>query len=139
MAVIFWFSSRTADQSNAQSDTYVEFLAFLIKDLKMRILIVRKTAHCTEYAMLSLLLSGAWYFTKEEELPLGAVICTSMYAVSDEIHQLYVAGRSCEVVDWAIDTLGAILGALVFYAIYNKTAEIINRRKKGKNNERIGI
>ena len=35
------------------------------------------------------------------------------YAVADEFHQLFVAGRSCEVRDMCIDAAGVLCGVLV--------------------------
>mgnify|MGYP003298480280 CR=1 FL=1 len=39
-----------------------------------------------------------------------AVIMCILYAISDEVHQYYVPGRSGDVVDVLIDTVGSILG-----------------------------
>ncbi|GHV26831.1 hypothetical protein AGMMS4952_07550 [Spirochaetia bacterium] len=39
------------------------------------------------------------------------VLASSLYGVIDEVHQLYVPGRNCNVQDWIADTLGAFLGA----------------------------
>jgi VanZ family protein len=39
------------------------------------------------------------------------VLVSSLYGVIDEIHQLYVPYRDCNVWDWMADTLGAFLGA----------------------------
>lgn len=36
----------------------------------------------------------------------------SLYAITDEVHQRFVPGRSCQAADWAIDTAGAALGLL---------------------------
>jgi VanZ family protein len=36
---------------------------------------------------------------------------SSVYGIIDEIHQSFVPGRDCNVRDWLVDTLGAILGA----------------------------
>jgi VanZ family protein len=35
-----------------------------------------------------------------------------LYGGSDEIHQLFVEGRSADPVDWATDTVGALIGAI---------------------------
>ena len=52
-------------------------------------------------------------------LPIGrgwSVITTSLYGLGIEFHQLYVPGRSFDLVDWFLDTLGAI----VFLGILKK-------------------
>ena len=66
--------------------------------------ILRKLAHMTEYAILAVLLvratgSYAWAFA----LAVG-------YAVTDEVHQLFVRGRHGSPVDVAIDAVGALIG-----------------------------
>jgi VanZ family protein len=40
-------------------------------------------------------------------------VLLSVWAALDELHQLFIPGRSAEVGDWASDTLGASLGLLV--------------------------
>jgi VanZ family protein len=39
----------------------------------------------------------------------------SLYGASDEIHQYFVSGRSADVLDWAVDTLAAVLVAGVVH------------------------
>jgi VanZ family protein len=39
------------------------------------------------------------------------VAISSLYGAIDELHQLYVPGRDCNIWDWIADTLGAFLGA----------------------------
>ena len=66
--------------------------------------VLRKCAHMLEYAVLAVLL----YRALGRELP--ALALASAYAVTDELHQTFVAGRHGTPVDWAIDTAGALLG-----------------------------
>ena len=47
------------------------------------------------------------------------IICI-LYAISDEIHQLFVPGRSGQVSDVLLDTLGAFTGIMIYKLIYNK-------------------
>jgi hypothetical protein len=78
--------------------------------------ILRKIAHVTEYFILT-------YFTRRacqgsfnfgsERLFIYPATLSFLYAVSDEIHQSFVPGRTCAVGDVLIDTVG-ILG---FYLI----------------------
>lgn len=41
-----------------------------------------------------------------------AVVLASAYGITDEIHQIFVPGRMCDPLDWAVDTAGAALGAV---------------------------
>ncbi|MFH1888730.1 MAG: VanZ family protein [Candidatus Omnitrophota bacterium] len=76
-------------------------------------LILRKLAHISEYFVLVALLYRALKdtFSKLTPFYLFAISFTAsfLYAVSDEIHQLYVFGRSCSSRDLAFDTLGIII------------------------------
>lgn len=42
---------------------------------------------------------------------LGAILISSLYGVSDEYHQLFVPGRSFDVLDIAADAIGSVIGA----------------------------
>ncbi len=42
-----------------------------------------------------------------------AGVALSAWGALDELHQLFIPGRSCELIDWVCDTLGASLGLFV--------------------------
>lgn len=67
-------------------------------------------AHFGEYAVLGCLITLAF---REPRSWLWAVAMASAYGVTDELHQLFVPGRVADPLDWVIDTLGAIAGALL--------------------------
>ena len=71
-------------------------------------LVLRKCAHLTEYAILGALLARA---TRSPGL---AVLLAGLYAVTDELHQTFVEGRVGAPLDVAIDTVGALVGVLVW-------------------------
>ena len=66
--------------------------------------VLRKLAHTAEYAIL-----GALLFRATRRAP-AAVVLGSAYAVTDEFHQTFVAGRHGSPVDWLIDTAGVVIG-----------------------------
>ncbi len=86
---------------------------------------IRKTAHATEYAILGILIFGVVYDngkSKKKAMLLSWGIATC-YAATDEIHQLFVPGRSGMVTDVCIDSTGAIAGILlasVFVSFFKK-------------------
>ena len=130
MGIIFWLSSRTADESSAQSGALLEWLISLFGDNIFTDFIVRKLAHFLEFTGLSLLFNIALYQTKKRKMLITATALTSIYAVSDEVHQLFVEGRSCQISDWVIDTAGALLGTVGFLILFAIAGRII----KNKNN-----
>jgi VanZ family protein len=70
--------------------------------------VLRKLAHATEFALLTLL--WAWAIrplTPRSALP--AALIALAYAASDEYHQTFVTGRSGSPVDVAIDAAGVLL------------------------------
>jgi VanZ family protein len=70
--------------------------------------ILRKIAHVAEFAVLGALLLRA------TRRPAVAVALAGLYAISDEVHQLFVEGRHGSAVDVGIDTLGALAGVIVW-------------------------
>ena len=74
----------------------------------------RKLVHFGSYALLCALwqrlLRGAGVERRRAALLAFAV--TSLYAVSDELHQSTVAGRHGTPLDWVIDSAGAALAAV---------------------------
>ncbi len=129
MGVIFWFSSRTADESTGQSNVFVEWLINLFGESELWVFIVRKSAHCLEFTGLALLINFAMLFTRRKRSILLSTLFASLYGVTDEIHQIFVEGRSCEFRDWAIDTFGALLGALGFIILMYIITVIINKKR----------
>ena len=69
--------------------------------------VLRKLAHTAEYAVL-----GALVYRASRNVPT-AVLLSSAYAVTDEIHQTFVSGRHGSPVDWLIDTAGVLIGVTV--------------------------
>ena len=50
---------------------------------------------------------------------LISILVVSFYGATDEWHQIYTPGRTCDFFDWLADTAGAILGTFaVFAALY---------------------
>ena len=67
-------------------------------------LLLRKLAHAAEFAVLGVL------FLRAVERPVLAFLLASAYAVSDEIHQIFVPGRLGSPLDVLIDVAGVADG-----------------------------
>lgn len=82
---------------------------------------IYKLAHLIEFTVLGLLVAGA-----TRRLPSRAVwwawVIAVLFAISDEVHQAFVPGRSPLVTDVAIDSLGGLLG-IVAYGVPNSIRE----------------
>ena len=52
----------------------------------------------------------------------------TVYAVSDEVHQLFVEGRSCEVRDMLLDSAGVAAGVLLMNWLKSRDMNKSDRR-----------
>jgi VanZ family protein len=75
-----------------------------------------KLLHAIEYAVLALLCYRAFRWAagaqaREYAVAL-AIVATSLYGLTDELHQAYVPLRESSFVDWIADMTGAVIGAV---------------------------
>ncbi len=129
MGMIFWMSAQNADDSGDISRGLLKTLLSLVtpgwsemtgaqRRAKINAchILFRKLGHFSEYTVLGALLTGVlrWKHTERQPAPFFRVwipaLCALCYAVTDELHQRFVPGRSCELRDVLIDFSGALLG-----------------------------
>jgi VanZ family protein len=67
-------------------------------------------AHFMEYAVLGLLIAVSLGVRKDRIILV--ILLSSLYGVSDELHQFFVPGRVASIHDVATDFLGSAAGAL---------------------------
>ncbi len=143
MVLIFCFSAQNADESSDTSDPITEFICSvfyedfdsLSKATRIEILenisfFVRKTAHFSVYFLLgasSFLTVLTFRKITAFLRPLLSLTFCALYAFSDEIHQFYVPGRSCELRDVLIDVSGALLSTAIIMLYLRFSAKL----KKG--------
>ena len=136
MIVIFMFSNQKAVESSKLSDGLILRTVRIIEKinhkqysdeeiLKRFIYPVRKLAHVTIYFILGFLVYLYIKDLKIDNKIIISILICALYATSDEIHQLFILGRSGEVKDVLIDTLGGVLGILFL--------KILKSNKKIKN------
>jgi VanZ family protein len=131
--LIYYMSSQVARTSSGLSSLFVEpirpyapgFTEVIITTL------VRKSAHIFQYFVLGILVFNVLceYKLSSKKLVGYSILFAGLYAITDEIHQAFVPGRSAELRDVFIDTIGASLGVLMFYGI----VKFQNSRKKEPN------
>ena len=133
MVMIFLLSNEEAVKSSKKSDGLIIKSVELFtgkslsgqekeKVLKYLVFPVRKCAHLSLYLILGILVISLLreYMVINTKLVLLSLLICFLYACSDEIHQLFVPGRSGEVRDVLIDTLGACLGVSFYYLVFRK-------------------
>lgn len=81
---------------------------------------IRKAAHMCEYAILAMIFLGNFSFYKKTypKRYVFAGISAAIYAATDEIHQLFIEGRSGQVTDVCIDSIGVFLGLFGIWMIF---------------------
>ena len=125
MAVIFCFSAQDGEGSSSLSGGIVQWLVGVFvpgfHDMSASSqasltatlgLVVRKSAHAGEYALLGVLVSLAVRSHRaagRKAAMIPAAVCL-LYAAGDEFHQRFVPGRAAAVGDVLIDFAGALIG-----------------------------
>ena len=74
---------------------------------------VRKMAHATEYAIFGCLLTNLCLSLSMRKAYMWGWLMGSAYAATDEFHQLFVPGRSGQMTDVMLDSVGCLVGCLV--------------------------
>jgi VanZ family protein len=121
--VIVWgvmiFSLSTSAFSAANTAKFIDpALRWLIPGLSAAAidaghLLIRKSAHFTEYGVLFwLLIRGPMV-----ERPYLALMLCVVYALTDEGHQAFVPGRTASLYDVALDSTGALFSHFLISAI----------------------
>lgn len=142
MGFIFSMSSENAEKSSNTSGQTIRVVLSAVpgfeeqpEEVKVNIIeklqfIVRKSAHFIGYMILGILASGLilYYGNINKKYLLAFLICV-IYAISDEIHQLFVPGRSGQVRDVLIDSAGSLLGIIIVMA-FEKLLIKINKKHK---------
>ncbi len=125
MIIIFFMSHQPAKESAQISGIITEWLmklGFEEHNAGNIETIVRKSAHMLEYFGLSLCL-GMHVLARKGNLnfksALATIIFCVLYAISDEVHQLFIEGRAGQIRDVFIDSAGAAI-AVSGIVIINK-------------------
>ncbi len=118
---ISWFSTSafSAQSTNSYIDPVLRYFFGELSPATFRFAhtVIRKSAHFAEYGVLAVLLCRA--LTEPGTRPSGGLIARvitycAIYACLDELHQLFVPKRTGSPYDSMLDTVGAIVGALLF-------------------------
>ena len=144
MGLIFFFSEQSAETSDATSGRisgtvislvfpdYHSYPAERRQEIYDRVQhTVRKTAHFTEYMILGILLRlclESWLGKRGFLLPASWAGGT-LYACTDEMHQMLTKGRSALWTDVLIDSTGTLCGVLLVLLVLS------TKRKARKGTE----
>ena len=146
MAVIFSFSAQSGEQSAQLSGDTIRVISTMViphfqeqpESVQLDLIaslqfVIRKAAHFSVYLILGVLVMvalGQHTRNTKVRILLAQAICT-LYAASDEFHQLFIDGRGAQIQDVLIDSVGALTGiALVFFVGF-----VVQRRKHRKTRQ----
>ena len=143
MVAIFVLSSDDGEISSYRSNQLLVFLTenmglVLSESFIGKAYAIRKFAHFFEYFVLGIFAVNAIVKTSEavkrptmrstfHAAALSLAFC-SAYAVTDELHQLFVPGRAASGWDVLIDTAGAAVGIMIFSLVRMLLHSIRKRR-----------
>ncbi len=122
MILIFTMSSFDATESANQSNFIVNIITniFKIENIEVLSFIIRKLAHFTEYLILGFLTINMLNKNDISKKYLISILICIIYATSDEIHQIFVPGRACQIRDILINSIGSITGVYLDKLINTK-------------------
>lgn len=157
MFIIFTLSNMNGIESNVKSQTSLDEIVDYVLSITNKVgltdkhpsekskkalvekinPVMRKCAHATVFFILAILVM---IFLSRFKIKLSVsyiitILVSFMYALFDEYHQTFVAGRTGQFSDSLIDTSGAIIGALlvlIVISIHRKRKRIKEEKKTKK-------
>lgn len=128
--IIFSFSAENAYKSELRSDEVIITAVETVTQEKIPenqkqqiidkyIVIVRKSAHFFLYFVLGILVMILMkrLFGLSPKAFIYTIIFCFIYACSDEIHQLFISGRTARIFDVFVDTSGSLLSTTIITLI----------------------
>lgn len=139
MGVIFYFSNQPAEISKEESGKVLAKMnliseADIAKEGDSRISMlqrfIRKTAHVSVYFILGILITLSVLDTILSNFGTysASYILGTLYAVSDEVHQIFIPGRGPQLRDVMIDSAGVLAGMLIIAMVVELKANLKNKK-----------
>lgn len=141
MLTVFTFSNQPSEETSETSGKTIRLILSLIpsfsqmEETKQEALIedlqpiTRKLAHFSIYTLggiiIALNING--YTLIEEKKFIFSCLIGCAYSITDELHQAFVPGRACMIIDVVIDTIGVIFGVTLLWVVI----KIKENSKKG--------
>ena len=141
LLVIFLFSNQTANKSQSTSDKVASGIVDIVetvtkneikKDKRESIIentrfLVRKTAHFTLYFILGIIVYLLFASYGVKKIAFYSILFCFLYACGDEVHQLFLDGRTAKILDVCIDTCGSSLAVICLFHLqkFKKSTMIV--------------
>lgn len=126
MIIIFLFSAQPGEESYQVSNSVLRYIAHLPVIGPFAQVYIRKMAHVTLYFFLGLGMNLVIYIIIKDRILtrhivlnrifgiLLALFLCFLYACSDELHQIFVLGRTGKFSDVMVDMYGVLPGTILF-------------------------
>jgi VanZ family protein len=125
MTGIFFLSAQSGNDSGLLSNSLFKPLFEVLIPLGIPAdiisLVIRKSAHYIVYLILGILVFRAvdtYEIQLSQKVYLSVMFCVG-YAISDEIHQIFVPGRAGTLLDVFIDSMGSTT-SIAFFTLRGK-------------------
>ena len=134
---IFNFSNQNGNESGGKSKIIANTIVDMVERIRQNEFdnreeavnrvnyIIRKLAHFSVYTLLgiSLMCFMSTFEIKNKYKVGGSIILGFLYACSDEIHQIFVPGRSGLFTDVLLDTAGVLFGTLLVFLLVKNVSK----------------
>lgn len=140
MIAIFLFSNMDSNSSNSKSQATIHLTIDTVLKITNKIGLthkypsmarkeevvmklnkpLRKVAHASIYCFLAIIILTILrlYRLKTNYLGVITLFLCFIFAMTDEFHQTFILGRTGQLSDVVIDTLGSTLGILLWFFIF---------------------
>lgn len=143
MVIIFMFSNQEANVSSKMSDGFIDRTVVKVYKLfngdatieqidevkEFSVPPIRKLAHVTIYFLLGilvLLLINEFKLSYRNIIIISLIICVT-YSISDEIHQLFIPGRSGQISDVILDSCSSFIGIILSKKLIKNDMKEVNK------------
>lgn len=141
MLIIYYLSNQPVGESRDLTkktliiaadfiDRFIPIERFKTKGIVTKF---RKSAHYFLYLAMALIVMFGLKSIgmKGKKRIITTLLVCMVFAISDEIHQLFVEGRGAEIGDVVIDTLGALSGIVIYQAFAS-----FRKRRRAKQTDK---
>ena len=130
LGVIFFFSNSDASASTVQTkivinklveladnNSFFNFIILKLTEKHSLVYSIRKLAHLTIFCILQIIVFAVMRHNGKSifKSTIYSMLAVVLYAIFDEIHQYFIPGRSCQLKDVFIDTIGGSVGLGISY------------------------
>ena len=129
LITIFVLSAQSGEESSSTSGFFTRLIEAIIGQPADEALI-RTLAHFCEFAGLGFLMVNFFFALKDKLQPVRSILFSCIYALTDEIHQIFVPDRAFQLTDFAVDSAGIILGVGVFCVLIFLSAKCKTQNAK---------